>query len=124
MTVSSQEADRNTSLRTWFQCTAYTSCVCSSNDRSGFAIGGAFTSHTLTDPSPDADTRTFSFASLQQQSYSPSAVSNRATSTSAPFGAISSTYCWPLPMMPKFWDVVTANLPSKKGEKASEYPLN
>ena len=65
---------------------------------------GAFTSHTLTDPSPDADTRTFSFASLQQQSYSPSAVSNRATSTSAPFGAASSTYCCPC-RDAEFWEV-------------------
>lgn len=42
------------------------------------------------DPSPDDATNTFSFASLQAQSYSPSCVSYCATSTIAPLGATCS----------------------------------
>ena len=31
-----------------------------------------------------------------------------------------STYCLPLPMMPKFWEVATASRDSSKGEKRTE----
>lgn len=57
-----------------------TSRACSCRLRSGFARGGAATSHTLMLPSPHADASMFSFVSLHAQSYSPSTVSKPATS--------------------------------------------
>lgn len=69
-----------------------TSCLCSRYTLNGLAIGGAAKSYTLTLPSPEAASTTFSFSSLHAQSYSPSAVSNTAVSTS-PAGVSCRTEC-------------------------------
>lgn len=55
-----------------------TSRPCSLQLRRGFCCGGACMSHSLMLPSPEADARTFSLASLHAQSHRPSMVSNAA----------------------------------------------
>lgn len=56
-----------------------TSRLCSRQPRSGLLCGAACVSHSLMLPSPDAEARMFSLASLQAQSHRPSTVSNAAT---------------------------------------------
>mmetsp|Transcript_37080 Transcript_37080/g.93540 ORF Transcript_37080/g.93540 Transcript_37080/m.93540 type:complete len:237 (+) Transcript_37080:397-1107(+) len=121
--VSSQEEDRNRSRWCTFQLRLQHSCRCSLNCLIGLAVGGAARSYTLMLPSPLDASSTLSCASLQQQSYSPSTVSKAAISNGCPLGAISYTCCLPLPMMPKFCAVDTANLFSINGLNLTLYAL-
>src|SRR5690242_11217820 len=75
-----------------FQSTAYTSAVCSFHARTTLLV---LRSHSDTLPSPHANARCISFASLHVQSYTPSFVSTAAISCSRP-PFITNTCCLPL----------------------------
>ena len=87
------------SLLAKFQSTLDTSWLCSCQFRMG-KLSRACTSHILIDPSALALTSWFSFASFQQQSYSPSCVSKCRISTTIPAPSIWRMCCRPFPMIP------------------------